>query len=145
TMRGGGGATGVDVVPARGAVAPLASGGRGAGARVATTGRASTASGGRRAGPLPATKLAGAGRTGTWPCSGSSRWMSAGARRVSCTARPPKWSPPTVITALRTPTFWYTVTLLTIVVVRGPPQPPHHGRPTERPHHGTSGSPQPSA
>src|SRR5260370_21530659 len=37
-----------------------------------------------------------------------------------------------------------TTTLLT---TRGPPQPSHDGRPTNpgRPHHGTSGSPQPSA
>src|SRR5260370_21030806 len=37
-----------------------------------------------------------------------------------------------------------TTTLLT---TRGPPQPPHQARPTKpgRPHHGTHGSPQPSA
>jgi hypothetical protein len=44
-------------------------------------------------------------------------------------------------------TFTTVVRLTTtLFTTRGPPHPPHHGRPTKRgdPHHGTSGSPHPS-
>ena len=69
----------------------------------------------------------------------------------------PKRSGRTATTAFRTLTFRYTLMLVTFTTVvrltttlsttRGPPQPPHQARPTKpgRPHHGTHGSPQPSA
>jgi hypothetical protein len=77
--------------------------------------------------------------------------------RASWTGPRPKRSGRTATTALLTLTLRYTVTLLTFTTVlrltttllttRGPPQPPHQGRPTKPagPHHGTQGSPQPSA
>lgn len=61
------------------------------------------------------------------------------------------------MTALRTRVFtnavgWCTLTIVvlvtyTLLTTRGPPQPCQHGTPTNPggPHHGTSGSPQPSA
>src|SRR5258708_9809803 len=47
--------------------------------------------------------------------------------------------------------FWTLTTVVrlttTLLTTRGPPQPPHDGTPTNRdpPHHGMTGSPQPSA
>jgi len=86
------------------------------------------------------------------------RWpTSVALTPVTWTWPRPKRSAGTPTTAFCTFTFLYTLMFVTFTVVlrlmttlfttRGPPQPPHHGTPTNpgRPHQGTTGSPQPSA
>jgi len=126
------------------------------GARVATTGRFCTDTGGLAAGPLPAVTLAATGFTSGAPRTGASCRTSVALTRVATTAPRPKRSAGTPTTALLTFTFRYTLmfcTFTTVVLLmttlfttRGPPQPCQLGAPTKprRPHHGTQGSPQPS-
>src|SRR5581483_10257000 len=77
--------------------------------------------------------------------------------RTSCTCARPNRSGGTATTARGTAALrytWISFTFTTVVrlittlfTTRGPPQPAHTGRPMNpgRPHHGMTGSPQPSA
>ena len=125
--------------------------------RVATTGRACTAFGGARPWPSLATRLAAVGLTPSCPWNGR-RWRASAAVRCTCSMCPcPKWSRRSAITALWTRSFRKTVTfrtftntffwMTTLFTMCGPPQPPHQHVPTKPtgPHHGTMGSPKPSA
>jgi hypothetical protein len=112
--------------------------------------------GGLIAGPEAGIRLAAVGLAENAPPTGVSCRTSAWLIRVGRIAPWPKRSDGTPTTALVTFTFLYTVMFVVLMVVarltttllttRGPPQPPHHATPTKpgRPHHGMSGSPQPS-
>ena len=126
------------------------------GARVATTGREWIAAGGFTAGPVAGITLAATGLTSSAPRTGLSWCTSTSRIRATLTWPWPNFSAGTPTTALVTFTFLYTVMFVTFTVVcwlmttllttRGPPQPCHDATPMKpgRPHHGTTGSPQPS-
>jgi hypothetical protein len=101
TIRGGSAVT----AGAAGRAWPSGVAGRLTGARVATTGRESMASGGRAVLPPAATKLEASGLIRSGPWIGSIRRTSGWAIRASWMGRPPKLSWGTATTAFCTLTF----------------------------------------